>query len=515
MNKQIKRKPFNGIAWASALAFLAPVAVANTPVTSNQPSADDDAHATVVMDPEAHKVDFDANVFAPDPPPLHNFDGASNEEIYGGKTPVITQRPLLELGRDLYTRGPFKAGKNWFGEKNLAFPGLMVFGDWRVAAGNNDNGAGGRNASVATQLTLNIDIKLTATERIHLTTRPLEQGGDFTEIDLRDNMEADNQDLHFDGNLDAAFFEGDLGAIMTGITGNPSRYDLPFAFGLMPLLVQNGVWIEDAFLGLAVTVPAKNSKRFNISNYDVTYFVGVDDVTTGAANGVPGVDEGDVAIFGVNTFIDANEGYWEAGYGFTSIDTPGGVASKDYHNLTVAFSKRIGALLSTSARVIFNFGQDGADKTADGILLLLESSLITGSPAVIVPYANFFVGLDRPQSLARAANAGGVLKNTGINFETDGLTMFPKLTDTGADAYGGAVGIENLFGLGQQLVVEIAAQDTLGSDAAPGSGAEAALGVRWQKPISHRFIVRADAIAGALSGKDNIFGVRVEFRWKF
>ena len=60
---------------------------------------------------------------------------------------------------------------------------------------------------------------------------------------------------------------------------------------------------------------------------------------------------------------------------------------------------------------------------------------------------NAWVGIDRPQSLARAAGAGDILKNTGINFETDGLTGFPKLDDTGRDTFGAVLGIEYLSDL--------------------------------------------------------------------
>ena len=55
-----------------------------------------------------------------------------------------------------------------------------------------------------------------------------------------------------------------------------------------------------------------------------------------------------------------------------------------------------------------------------------------------MPYANFWAGFGTTQSLARAGGAGGVLKNTGINFETDGLTGFPKLDDTAVNSVGGS-----------------------------------------------------------------------------
>ena len=44
------------------------------------------------------------------------------------------------------------------------------------------------------------------------------------------------------------------------------------------------------------------------------------------------------------------------------------------------------------------------DRTADGGLLLVENSWITAAPLTVVPYANFFYGWDRPQSVARAGS---------------------------------------------------------------------------------------------------------------
>ena len=79
----------------------------------------------------------------------------------------------------------------------------------------------------------------------------------------------------------------------------------------------------------------------------------------------------------------------------------------------------------------------GSRQNADGFLVLFENSLITNRSQVLIPYFNLFFGFDRPQSLARAADAGGVLRNTGINFETDGLTGFPKLDDTTNNTWGG------------------------------------------------------------------------------
>jgi hypothetical protein len=178
--------------------------------------------------------------------------------------------------------------------------------------------------------------------------------------------------------------------------------------------------------------------------------------------------------------------------------------------------------------VIANLGQDpvpGRDKTADGWLLLVENSLISRRPLTLVPYGNFFAGFDRPQALARAAGTGGVLFNTGINFESDGLTGYPTLDDTARDSWGGAVGVEYLFDLDRQIVVEAAAvrRDPGAGELDPGD--EYAFGVRFQQPVTNAWIVRFDAMygwredgrdpVGAVLPRNDVYGARFELRRKF
>ena len=112
------------------------------------------------------------------------------------------------------------------------------------------------------------------------------------------------------------FFEGDVGQIYGGLTNIDAPFDLPIAFGLMPYLTQNGVWIEDAFIGGAVTLSAKSSPRFDITNMDITLFGGFDKVTTPAfVNADGGLNDDDASMIGIAAFIDATEGYYEFGYG--------------------------------------------------------------------------------------------------------------------------------------------------------------------------------------------------------
>ena len=167
-------------------------------------------------------------------------------------------------------------------------------------------------------------------------------------------------------------------------------------------------------------------------------------------------------------------------------------------------------------RGFWNFGQDPVNdlpQTADGFALLMENSLITSKPLTFVPYGNFFLGVDRPQPLARGND--GLLKNTGISFETDALTGFPKLDSSAQDAFGGAIGMEYLFDLSRQVIVEAATVQPFGGRSDTILGDQYALSARYQHNLDDRWLVRSDIIRGWLDNSEDLFGIRLELRRKF
>ena len=93
----------------------------------------------------------------------------------------------------------------------------------------------------------------------------------------------------------------------------------------------------------------------------------------------------------------------------------------------------------------------------------------------------------------------------------------PKLNDTGSNAFGGAIGLQYLFNLDQQLLFEVATVQPFG-DPINGIGAvnpQYAFGARYQIALSRAWLFRADATYQILeSGPDN-FGIRAEMRRKF
>lgn len=444
--------------------------------------------------------------FQPDPTYDPKYDAAAQQDIYGAKFAVEAPRPLLEIGREQYTSGMYDSSSTLLGQLNPLLPGLAVYGDWRTAAAYNSNN-GKDIAQIATRLNLDVDLKITGTERIHAFFTPLQKDNIFSRYEF--NTGAGNGDVNFefDGNPQTLFFEGDLGAIQSGFSGTEASYDLPFTVGLFPLFLQNGIWANDAILGGAFSLSAQNSRKLGLSNYDITFFAAFDNVNN---NSILGPDNHNANIYGATTFIDAFDGYIEAGYGLIQ-GTEDRVEDQLTHFVTASYTRRYSNSVSNSTRAFANFGDGRND---EGFALISENSLVTSLPSTLIPYANVFVGFGNPLPLVDTNNAG-LLKNVGINFETDALTGYPKLDDTGSNAWGGAIGIQYLFNLDQQLVFEFAMVQPFEDDGVGARDPQYGLGVRYQIPLSHAWLFRADATYQFLDSTEDNFGIRTEVRRKF
>jgi hypothetical protein len=474
------------------------------------------AEGKIYMDTNAQTSDHQQSVFKADPQyDNRKYDADAQSVIYSGKAEVSTPRALVELGRGIYDNGMLPESSYIFGDLNPVDQQFTVYGDWRFGAAYNDNG-GQERGVVATRLILDFDYKITATERLHATLTPLNNDGDITRIEFGGGLDT-AEEVEVDFSADAFFFEGDLGAMLAGFSGEYKSWDMPIAFGLMPLFFQNGVWMDDAFTGVAASIISKNSAAFDISNFDVTFFAGFDDVNTSLIDSNGEKVDSAADIYGITTFIDANSGYWELGYGYT--DGEGDLENQSYHNATIAFTRRYGGWLSNSVRLIHNFGQDldsGVNNTADGTLLLIENSLITSKPSTVIPYFNLFAAKDNPQSLARAATAGGVLRNVGISFESDNLTGFPQLDASANNVVGAALGIEYLFDLSRQFVIEVAVQDQWDNDKISSvNGRQLAFGMRYQQNLTRAWLFRIDGMFADREDDEDLSGIKFELRRKF
>lgn len=476
---------------------------------ATQPKSDDHYESRPpIAARDGFVVPYSKHDFAPDPMGIDYYDPEAQQQVYQGKTLNANQRPILELFKPWYQIGQIPKAKLWLGRHNPVIPQFLVYGDFRTAVASNTQN--GNNFSVAAyRLNLDFDFRLTSTERFHWFMGPLDRGGQFT------RFVRDNDDLkfisEFDPDIDFGYLEGDLGAIWGGFSKTSLPFDLPFAIGNMPLLFQNGVWLEDAFVGAAFTIPAKNSPALDISNYDITFIFGYDKINSAAF----GNDDNAAKLYGVASFIEAAGGYFEMDYAFLEDRTN---FNRSYHNTSIAYTRRYGRFVSNSIRLINNAGQNpnGIEQTADGTAILFENSLITRNPLTFVPYFNTFVGFDTPQSAARAGGAGGILRNTGILFESDGLTGFPTLDDKAKNAFGGALGLNILAkDLSQQLILEAAMVQPFSGKQSSAPAEQFGLGARYQLPLSNAIILRTDAMVGITDGRVDRHGVRIELRHKW
>lgn len=483
------------------------------PVPADEPKMGDNFYPQLdhPADHGTYEVPFSPIDFADDPFPYVPFDPWGEADVYQGKKLNPNQRPLIELGKPFYQLGQLPISKTFLGRTNLIHPRFQVFGDMRTALGF--NGTDGDFTGVwGTVLNLEMDLRVTATERFHARVAPLDRAGDVTrlEFDYQNTEFFNNTDFEFD----TGFFEGDFGALFGGMFNEVIPFDLPFTVGAIPLLFQNGITLDDAFIGFAATpLMARNSPLLDISNFDVVFFWGIDNITSPAFQG----DDNAAKMYGFQFFLEMLNGYIETHYAF--LEDRNSALDRSYHNTGIAYTRRYGRFISNSVRVIANAGQDAGPqgKTADGVLLLLENSLITKYPSRVIPYFNLFSGFGRPQSIARAGGTGGILRNTGITFETDGVTGLPTLDATANDTWGGALGINILAPeFTQQIVLEASFLDVFGDDPnRNASGREIGFGVRYQLPISNAVIFRADAMHGIRENDTDLTGFRVELRHKF
>ena len=455
---------------------------------------------TPLIDRNATQIETLIHDFSPDPIfEEHPYDPYANQNIYQGKQLNANQRPLLELGRPWYQLGQLSPGSSILGFHNNVNPQFLIFGDYRQAIASNRFG-GDSTSQLAFELNTIWNLSVTSTERIVWGVTPFDNGAQNT------RWEFDNDRFEFetDFDFDFGYLEGDLGAIVGGVIGETLPFDGPFAIGLTPILIQNGIWLNDAVEGAFFTIPARNSPKLGISNIDISFGFIWDEINSSAFPG----DDSAAKAYLIYSFIEALNGYIELDYAFLEDRT---FEDRSYHNIGLAYTRRFGNFVSHSSRVIANAGQESVGpQTADGVLLLSENSLITSNPYTVIPYFNMFAGFDTPQTVAGDQK----LINTGILFESDGLTGFPTLDGQANDTFGGAIGLNLLAqDFSQQLIVEAAA--VFRGDDTTLAGDQYGLGMRYQIPLSNSWILRTDGMLGFFRGQDDANGVRVELRKKF
>ena len=112
------------------------------------------------------------------------YDPCGEAMVYEGKTPISTQRPWVELGRPFYDWGQFPAQLHDFRRcqpRRLASSGVRRFPHRdRLQQHRRKQ----RPTSSPRGLNLELDWKVTSTERFHTSFQPMNKGQDFTRVEF-------------------------------------------------------------------------------------------------------------------------------------------------------------------------------------------------------------------------------------------------------------------------------------------------------------------------------------------
>jgi len=419
------------------------------------------------------------------------------------KTLDVPGRPasVLEIGDGFFHPG--KIGDGFTLPTGAVWqPSLLVFGTFRTGLGHLDRGGGAGIGEWANRLDLFVNLKLSATERVLVGFRPLDENNRFSGYNF------DPMDREVDGfNLDirTALFEGDFGEIFPKLDPQETKMlDFGFAVGRQPFLFQDGILVNDTLDAFALV---RNSlKPKGISNLRSSFVVAWNEIHRGN-----NVEDDEATLLALFNEFDTHTSTVEVDLvGVLGSATSGG---GDALYFGAGATQRIGRF-NTTFRFNLSAPLDGENPfVTRGALLFAEVSWVPHHTIDNV-YVNVFVGIDSFSSAARDPSAGGPLGRVGILFAATGLGSAgaPVANRVGEDV-GGAVGYQWILDGGRrQVVLELAGR----MDYNGAGTSEAAVGARFQQALRQNYIVIVDGFVGYRElVSDAIWGVRLEFQVKF
>ena len=377
-------------------------------------------------------------------------------------------------------------------------PGLMLFGQLRTALQSFENQAGDRFNEFVNRLDLFANLRLTGTERIFASFRPLDQDGEFTGY----NFDQGSFESRFNGDLLTLFFEGDFDQLFpdwlnpTGMESN----DYSFSFGKQPVFIQEGFLIDDDLDSIAL---ANNNIHIpGIANAHSTFLFAWDDV-----NRDDNI-ETDAQLWGLFSEVDLRKNRMQFDVSYVNADDDDG---GDGFYTGLSSFQRIGEVWTTIRMNNSWALEDENAQVSDGTLLFTEVSWEPDGTNDIA-YFNSFWGID---NYAVAANDNaGPLGDVGILFAAKNIGAFgAPVANNADDTYGFALGYQHMFNnFRSQLIGEIAYR----ADNEPEHSHTTAVGLSFEQAIGQHVQLFIDAFAAHNSDQDDVAtGLRTEVSVKF
>ena len=328
-------------------------------------------------------------------------------------------------------------------------PRFVGYGDYAAFGLALDDG-GVRSDLIGHRLRIDLDWRLTGTERFHVQFRPLGEiptGGSFYQFHDPDGY-VDNAT----GVPNRYWFEGQLSSILGAWVDPFAPNDVTLAVGKFPFALQNSLLMNDEIRG--VVLSQNNVYLGRLSNLNWQAFYAWDDVDV-----VLGEDG---AVYGVHLTADRNRTLWEA----TVARVVRERAAPNRTYVGGSAVKLLGA--NTIAARCFSFWEDDG---ASGRLVVLETNRtqIFEQHPMAFDYGVWFCNAFWA-SEGWAPIAGANLNRLRTVFETNPLARIAPFGAGAQERVGVAIGCQMFRDHENTSLVPELAVETLGGDAAYGLG---------------------------------------------
>jgi hypothetical protein len=389
-------------------------------------------------------------------------------------------------------------------------PTLIIYGDLRTGYSYDEKPDPGSDTDVAnarTRLTLEADLALTGTERVHARFTPLSNNGNDTGILFRPDYDARFRHSFKPQTL---FFEGELDSILSDFGGAAQHdaHDLNYAVavGKFPLELNNGYLVSDIFTGVGVT---KN----NISvpwaaNFGIGAFYAAHDVDADSGTGFP-TDGRAFSLAGLHGFADAADLRIETSLIYLDV-TDGDFAAGGTDRRQFFGGASFSWLRGPVGQGLHLLGKVGdPDVTGSGALVVYESN-VRLTPVRVD--GGLYAMLDAFYGSPHWNSISGNLNQVGDTFQTDNLTGFPNQRNDGRDEAGGTFALQfKTLHRRLHFIPEISYVD----DRSAANNDTTAIGLRINYGFGVRYVVRVEARHFIPKEGESFNAARAEFQIKF
>lgn len=385
-------------------------------------------------------------------------------------------QPLCSLPNDYLGPGFIEPQPGLFGYGESPYtpePRFVLHGSYEAFGAYYDQGGTERNG-IGHQLFVDLDYRLTGTERFHVQFRPLGEentGGSFWQLN--------DPAQYFDNSTGIPqrfWFEGELQSLFGPWGGDETRQlDINFTVGRFPFRLQNGLLMNDEILGFAI---AKNNILDTpLSNLNVQLFYAPDEVDSFPA----GSD-----LYGVHLSADYRHAFFEGTYAYLDRSRVEEFAA---HYLAASATQFFGPL-TLSGRTMYRIADDSGAE--DGQLHTIESNWMRAPGHQVrsftgieqtVTYCNVFYASENWNPIS-----GGGFDRLRNAFAVDPLLNIAAGNTLPSERYGASMGIQ-LFRRHQDesLIPEFAYENRSSSDVW-------GIGLRYQRKLCSRMFLELNGV---------------------